>query len=180
MEEKRDVVGEVHLKTIDVSHITNLAESTIRKYSLELEKQGYRFNKDGDTRLYHTDDVTVFNTLKEIREKTKVSLSHAVAVLITQQPKPLQSVAAKEVAVSMVEGREEQHALQIVSLEIQKHFESMKAEFISFREELETERHKNQELENKLDLIMDELKKLNSKTNTINQEPKRKKLFGLF
>ncbi|ARJ25641.1 hypothetical protein B7492_31855 (plasmid) [Bacillus mycoides] len=194
MEEKRDVVGEVHLKTIDVSHITNLAESTIRKYSLELEKQGYRFNKDGDTRLYHTDDVTVFNTLKEIREKTKVSLSHAVAVLMTQQAKLLQSVAAKEVAVSMVEGREEQHALQNVSLEIQKHFESMKAEFISFREELETERqsnqffrheleaerHKNQELENKLDHIMDELKKLNSKTNTINQEPKRKKLFGLF
>ena len=86
----------------------------------------------------------MFNTLKEIREKTKVSLSHAVAVLITQQAKPLQSVAAKEVAVSMVEGREGQHALQIVSLEIQKHFESMKAEFISFREELETERQSNQ------------------------------------
>ncbi|HFR4221494.1 hypothetical protein [Bacillus sp. A260] len=47
MEKNDDVVSEVHLKTIDVSRITNLAESTIRKY---LEKQGYQFNKDGDKR----------------------------------------------------------------------------------------------------------------------------------
>lgn len=71
MKKQQDVVSESYLKTIDVSNVTNLAESTIRKYSLELEKQGYQFNKDGDTRLYHDDDVKVFNTLKEIREKQR-------------------------------------------------------------------------------------------------------------
>ncbi|MCW1941827.1 hypothetical protein OMD49_29970 [Bacillus anthracis] len=71
MESRDDVVSEVYLKTIDVSRITNLAESTIRKYSLELEKQGYEFNKDGDTRLYHADDVTVFNTLKRLEKKLR-------------------------------------------------------------------------------------------------------------
>ncbi|CUB12363.1 hypothetical protein BN2127_JRS1_04150 [Bacillus cereus] len=194
MESRDDVVSEVYLKTIDVSRITNLAESTIRKYSLELEKQGYEFNKDGDTRLYHADDVTVFNTLKEIREKTKVSLNHAVSVLMTQHSRATQSVARSEVAVTRVQGEEKQYALQSISSEIRKFLEDIKTEFIGFRkeleierqsndlfkQELEAEREKNQELEKKLDLIMTELEKLNAKADISNQEPKRKKLFGIF
>ncbi|HDR8052379.1 TPA: hypothetical protein QCY45_003215 [Bacillus cereus] len=194
MESRDDVVSEVYLKTIDVSRITNLAESTIRKYSLELEKQGYEFNKDGDTRLYHADDVTVFNTLKEIREKTKVSLNHAVSVLMTQHSRATQGVARSEVAVTRVQGEEEQYALQSISSEIRNFLEDIKTEFIVFRkeleierqsndlfkQELEAEREKNQELEKKLDLIMTELEKLNAKADISNQEPKRKKLFGIF
>lgn len=194
MESRDDVVSEVYLKTIDVSRITNLAESTIRKYSLELEKQGYEFNKDGDTRLYHADDVTVFNTLKEIREKTKVSLNHAVSVLMTQQSRATQGVARSEVAVTRSQSEEEQYALQSISSEIRNFLEDIKTEFIGFRkelgierqsndlfkQELEAERKKNQELEKKLDLIMTELEKLNAKADISNQEPKRKKLFGIF
>ncbi|MBU4642458.1 hypothetical protein [Bacillus toyonensis] len=194
MESRDDVVSEVYLKTIDVSRITNLAESTIRKYSLELEKQGYEFNKDGDTRLYHADDVTVFNTLKEIREKTKVSLNHAVSVLMTQQSRATQGVARSEVAVTRSQSEEEQYALQSISSEIRNFLEDIKTEFIGFRkeleierqsndlfkQELEAERKKNQELEKKLDLIMRELEKLNAKADISNQEPKRKKLFGIF
>lgn len=194
MESRDDVVSEVYLKTIDVSRITNLAESTIRKYSLELEKQGYEFNKDGDTRLYHADDVMVFNTLKEIREKTKVSLNHAVSVLMTQQPRTTQGVARSEVAVTRSQSEEEQYALQSISSEIRNFLEDIKTEFIGFRkeleierqsndlfkQELEAERKKNQELEKKLDLIMTELEKLNAKADISNQEPKRKKLFGIF
>ncbi|MCU5149192.1 hypothetical protein OCB70_28095 [Bacillus cereus] len=194
MESRDDVVSEVYLKTIDVSRITNLAESTIRKYSLELEKQGYEFNKDGDTRLYHTDDVTVFNTLKEIREKTKVSLNHAVSVLMTQQSRATQGVARSEVAVTRPQSEEKQYALRSISSEIRNFLEDIKTEFIGFRkeleierqsndlfkQELEAERKKNQELEKKLDLIMTELEKLNAKADISNQEPKRKKLFGIF
>jgi hypothetical protein len=194
MESRDDVVSEVYLKTIDVSRITNLAESTIRKYSLELEKQGYEFNKDGDTRLYHADDVTVFNTLKEIREKTKVSLNHAVSVLMTQHSRATQGVARSKVAVTRVQSEEEQYALQSISSEIRNFLEDIKTEFIGFRkeleierqsndlfkQELEAEREKNQELEKKLDLIMTELEKLNTKADISNQEPKRKKLFGIF
>ncbi|MED4645716.1 hypothetical protein P9487_29190 [Bacillus cereus] len=194
MESRDDVVSEVYLKTIDVSRITNLAESTIRKYSLELEKQGYEFNKDGDTRLYHADDVTVFNTLKEIREKTKVSLNHAVSVLMTQHSRATQGVARSEVAVTRVQSEEEQYALQSISSEIRNFLEDIKTEFIGFRkeleierqsndlfkQELEAEREKNQKLEKKLDLIMTELEKLNAKADISNQEPKRKKLFGIF
>ncbi|MEE6146298.1 hypothetical protein V2151_26245 [Bacillus cereus] len=194
MESRDDVVSEVYLKTIDVSRITNLAESTIRKYSLELEKQGYEFNKDGDTRLYHADDVTVFNTLKEIREKTKVSLNHAVSVLMTQHSRATQGVARSEVAVTRVQVEDEQYALQSISSEIRNFLEDIKTEFIGFRkeleierqsndlfkQELEAERKKNQELEKKLDLIMTELEKINAKADISNQERKRKKLFGIF
>ncbi|MDA2412165.1 hypothetical protein PDN38_25555 [Bacillus cereus] len=194
MENRDDVVSEVYLKTIDVSRITNLAESTIRKYSLELEKQGYEFNKDGDTRLYHADDVTVFNTLKEIREKTKVSLNHAVSVLMTQHSRATQGVARSEFAVTRPQSEEEQYALQSISSEIRNFLEDIKTEFIGFRkeleierqsndlfkQELEAEREKNQKLEKKLDLIMTELEKLNAKADISNQEPKRKKLFGIF
>lgn len=151
MVNRDDVVSEVYLKTIDVSRITNLAESTIRKYSLELEKQGYEFNKDGDTRLYHADDVTVFNTLKEIREKTKVSLNHAVSVLMTQHSRATQGVARSEVAVTRVQSEEERYALQSISSEIRNFLEDIKTEFIGFRKELEIERQSNdlfkQELE---------------------------------
>lgn len=151
MGRRDDVVSEVYLKTIDVSRITNLAESTIRKYSLELEKQGYEFNKDGDTRLYHADDVTVFNTLKEIREKTKVSLNHAVSVLMTQQSRATQGVARSEVAVTRSQSEEEQYVLQSISSEIRNFLEDIKTEFIGFRKELEIERQRNdlfkQELE---------------------------------
>ena len=194
MESRDDVVSEVYLKTIDVSRITNLAESTIRKYSLELEKQGYEFNKDGETRLYHADDVTVFNTLKEIREKTKVSLNHSVSVLMTQHSRATQGVARSEVAVTRPRSEEEQYALQSISSEIRNFLEDIKTEFIGFRkeleierqsndlfkQELEAERKKNQELEKKLDLIMTELEKINAKADMSNQEPKRKKLFGIF
>ncbi len=194
MERKDDVVSEVYLKTIDVSRITNLAESTIRKYSLELEKQGYEFNKDGDTRLYHADDVTVFNTLKEIREKTKVSLNHAVSVLMTQQTRATQGVARSEVAVTRSQSEEEQYALQSISSEIRNFLEDIKTEFIGFRkeleierqsndvfkQELEAEREKNQKLEKKLDLIMTDLENINATADISNQEPKRKKLFGIF
>ncbi|PEW65102.1 hypothetical protein CN448_25700 [Bacillus cereus] len=194
MESRDNVVSEVYLKTIDVSRITNLAESTIRKYSLELEKQGYEFNKDGDTRLYHTDDVTVFNTLKEIREKTKVSLNRAVSVLMTQQSRATQGVTRSEVVVTRSQSEEEQYALQSISSEMRNFLEDIKTEFIGFRKELEIERQsndlfkqelkeereKNQELEKKLDLIMTELEKLNAKADISKQEPKRKKLFGIF
>ncbi|MEC2390364.1 hypothetical protein BK709_15605 [Bacillus thuringiensis serovar shandongiensis] len=194
MKKQQDVVSESYLKTIDVSHITNLAESTIRKYSLELEKQGYQFNKDGDTRLYHDDDVKAFNTLKKIREKTKVSLSHAVTVLMTQRSRATQGVARSEVAVTNSRGEDEQYALQFISSEIRNFLEDIKTEFIGFRKELENERQsndlfkreleaerkKNQELEKKLDLIMTELEKINAKADISNQEPKRKKLFGIF
>ncbi|MGG1152675.1 hypothetical protein [Bacillus wiedmannii] len=194
MEKKDDIVSEVYLKTIDVSRITNLAESTIRKYSLELEKQGYEFNKDGDTRLYHAGDVTVFNTLKEIREKTKVSLNHAVSVLMTQKSRATQGVARSEVAVTRSQSKGEQRALQSISSEIRNFLEDIKIEFIGFRkeleierqsndlfkQELEVERKKNQELEKKLDLIMTQLEKINAKADFSNQESKRKKLFGIF
>lgn len=180
MAKKGDVVSEVHLKTIDVSRITNLAESTIRKYSLELEKQGYEFNKDGDTRLYHADDVTVFNTLKEIREKTKVSLNHAVSVLMAQQARATSPVSHSEVAVTRERSEEGQYAIHSISNEIRNFLGDIKTEFISFRKELEAEREKNQKLEEKLDLIMMELEKINTKADIPNQEPKKKKIFGIF
>ncbi|WP_340135825.1 hypothetical protein [Bacillus cereus] len=180
MAKKDDVVSEVYLKTIDVSRITNLAESTIRKYSLELEKQGYEFNKDGDTRLYHADDVTVFNTLKEIREKTKVSLSHAVSVLMAQQVRATRPMSRSEVAVIRGQSEEGQYAIHSISNEIRNFLGDIQTEFISFRKELETEREKNQKLEEKLDLIMMELEKINTKADIPNQEPKRKKIFGIF
>lgn len=180
MEKKDGVVSEVYLKTIDVSRITNLAESTIRKYSLELEKQGYEFNKDGDTRLYHADDVTVFNNLKEIRKKTKVSLNHAVSVLMTHRSLATQDVAHSEVSVTRSQNEEERYAIQSISSEIRNFLEDIKTEFIGFRKELEVEREKNQKLEKKLDLIMTELEKVNAKADISNHEPKKKKLFGIF
>ncbi|WP_028401061.1 hypothetical protein [Ectobacillus panaciterrae] len=184
MKQERDIVGNVHLKTADISHITGLAESTVRKYSLELEKQGYEFFKDGDTRLYTSNDVTVFNQVKEIRDKTKVSLSHAVAVIMTQRAYATQSVAAEEVAVSKVSDEEERHVIQGMAVAMKEHIEDIKqgiaSEFINLREELQAERDKNKELEQKLDLVIEHLERLTGKVEEASKEQKRKKFLGLF
>lgn len=113
---------------------------------------------------------------------------------MTQLLSATHSVSRSEVAVARVRSEEEQYALQSISSEIRNFLEDIKAEFIGFRkeleierqsndlfkQELEVERKRNQELEKKLDLIMTELEKINAKADIPNQEPKRKKLFGIF
>ncbi|MED1092179.1 MerR family transcriptional regulator [Bacillus paramycoides] len=77
--EKETIVDVEFLKTSEVAEQTKLAVSTVNKYSRELEDQGYRFSKDGNTRLYKSEDVKVLMVIKDYREKTNVSLAHAVA-----------------------------------------------------------------------------------------------------
>ncbi|MCR6465152.1 MerR family transcriptional regulator [Bacillus paranthracis] len=80
---EEDVVVNIQfLKTSEVAEGTGLAVSTVNKYSRELEDNGYEFSKDGNTRLYTSEDVRVLRAIKNVREETNVSLSVAVAMVM--------------------------------------------------------------------------------------------------
>ncbi|MFJ7599607.1 hypothetical protein ACIQYJ_31250 [Methylobacterium fujisawaense] len=79
------VVKTEYLKTKDVSERVGIAQSTVRKYCLELEKQGFAFKKDGDTRLFVSSDIEIFRAIDSLRKVENASLRHAVAVTLTHR-----------------------------------------------------------------------------------------------
>jgi len=79
------VVKTEFLKTRDVAERVKIAESTVRKYCLELEKQGFTFKKDGDTRLFVSTDIELFKGIDSMRKIEKASLRHAVSIVLTHR-----------------------------------------------------------------------------------------------
>jgi len=77
------VVKTEYLKTKDVADRVQIAQSTVRKYCQELEKQGFVFKKDGDTRLFVSADIELFKGIDSMRKIEKASLHHAVTVVLT-------------------------------------------------------------------------------------------------
>jgi len=70
-----------------VADMVGIAESTLRKYSLALEKEGYKIIRDdNNARVFVENDVIVIRELREIRERLKINVEDAARYVVTRVP----------------------------------------------------------------------------------------------
>lgn len=81
----------------EFAQIVGLAESTIRKYAIEFQKQGYQFEIGRNkSRIYKNEHVVMFNRLKQALNQPDVSLETAVNSVLSMVSEDDKSVAVIE------------------------------------------------------------------------------------
>lgn len=74
-------------KTSEAASILDMPIPTVRKYSQSLEKGGYVFQKGKgkgkyESRLFMDNDIVALRYLKQLREKSNLTVDEAVAVVV--------------------------------------------------------------------------------------------------
>jgi DNA-binding transcriptional MerR regulator len=64
-----------------------LKGSTFKKYCLELEKEGYSFQKDGRTRLFTNEDIKVLESFMELLKYDGITVSLAAKKVVEMKGK---------------------------------------------------------------------------------------------
>lgn len=167
-----DVVKIDYLKTADLVERTGVAESTVRKYCAFLEKQGYQFKKDGDMRLFTSEDVEVIKSVAKLRESSSLSVQHAVgAVLATLQT----SAAEDSVTLPSVSEEFERYTLQMKNVVEQLVIDRQE-------EKLENQRLRAQieEMTVKLRAVDEKMDEVLLVARSEKHGTKKKRFFGLF
>ena len=66
----------------DVAAMIGIGSTTVRKYALHLEKKGYHFYRSNtNARLFRANDIMAVRYLKELREKTNITVEQAAAIV---------------------------------------------------------------------------------------------------
>lgn len=66
----------------DVATMIGIGATTVRKYALQLEKEGYHFSRSSNNaRLFTSEDIMAVRYLKELREKTNITVEQAAAIV---------------------------------------------------------------------------------------------------
>ncbi|MDX5577439.1 MerR family transcriptional regulator [Streptomyces sp. ID01-9D] len=76
------------MRTAEVANNLNVVESTIRKYSKCLEKQGYTFIKEpsnNNGRLYSKQDQEVLQEIKTLTDNKRMSIELAVSLVVSRR-----------------------------------------------------------------------------------------------
>jgi DNA-binding transcriptional MerR regulator len=69
--------------TKEIATLLDMAISTVRKYAQHLEKSGYIFNKTASkARIFSENDIMVFRYLKDLRDKTNITVEQATSIVI--------------------------------------------------------------------------------------------------
>lgn len=72
--------------TADVANIVDIAKPTVNKYSLALERAGYRITKnEKGNRIYTDDDIEMLQKVKVQSDTTKMPISRIVDMIISEQ-----------------------------------------------------------------------------------------------
>lgn len=90
------------LRTTDIAHNLNIAESTVRKYCQILEEQGYTFRRDENGGRVYTDhdQVSLLEMLK-LRKEAKMGLDAAANVVaLRRKPKEMNVAPTQNVQPS--------------------------------------------------------------------------------
>lgn len=149
----KEVVLTEHLKTADLVERVKIGESTIRKYCSMLEKQGYKFQKDGDVRLFTSGDVEVIKAVAKLRESSNLSVQHAVgAVLATHQA----SATEQSATLPTVVEENTQHALQVKNLieQLMMEREESKIQIQNLQQTVEEMSEKMSQMDEKMDELI--------------------------
>jgi len=66
----------------EIATMIGIGATTVRKYALYLEKMGYCFHRsNNNARLFTTTDIMAVRYLKELREKTNITVEQAAAIV---------------------------------------------------------------------------------------------------
>lgn len=83
--------------TTEIATLLDMAISTVRKYAQHLERAGYVFTKKkGNARIFTENDIMVLRYLKELRDKTNVTVDQATSIVIGRFSKDSAQSAATE------------------------------------------------------------------------------------
>jgi arginine utilization protein RocB len=182
-----------YLKSSDLFRITGRAESTVRKYCQELEKQSYEFEKDGETRLFKSKDLEMIKKVIQLREKTNLKLRHAVTMALTYHQQVTQSMSNEPYELQNSKKENIQHVIQHISDEIMPQFQYITDILQLIRKILEEYSQRDKQCQETIDEMKKELKEMKSTQLImlqvhfeIRQEQEKikkknkKKIFGLF
>jgi hypothetical protein len=79
--------SDILLKVEDVAEAVGVAASTIRKYSVLIEKYGYRFKRNHQGALIFRDfEVGMFRTLIQLKSQKNMTLEKAIKQLLANIP----------------------------------------------------------------------------------------------
>jgi DNA-binding transcriptional MerR regulator len=66
----------------EIATMIGIGTTTVRKYALQLEKNGYRFHRsNSNARLFSAHDIMAVRYLKELREKTNITVEQAASIV---------------------------------------------------------------------------------------------------
>jgi len=185
------------LGTKEIADTLKISESAVRKYALALEKAGYEFEKSGTARLFKHHDVETFRMINKLTENSKLNVEHAVAVVMTRNTQTTSSVAGENAVVPTDQEIMTQHNSLLLAvgnqLKMQQDLINSLVESIAIQRDESDKRHAeligeiekqeqvNKDLNDKLSLAVDLIKKLDSKVDKIEENEKKgffKRLFG--
>lgn len=69
--------------TKEIATLLDMAISTVRKYAQQLEKSGYIINKTASkARVFSENDIMILRYLKDLRDKTNITVEQASSIVI--------------------------------------------------------------------------------------------------
>ncbi|WP_050179704.1 MerR family transcriptional regulator [Domibacillus robiginosus] len=83
--------------TSEVAAIVGISQSTVRNYSLALEKHGYVIAKPKKSRVFVEQDVATLTQMKELRASSKLPVNDIAGMLSAPPSVPLGGTAEVEV-----------------------------------------------------------------------------------
>lgn len=101
--------------TKDVAKLTDIADSTVRKYAQLLEKNGYLFDRNiNGNRIFNENDVNVFLELKNVSKGEKSIEDSAHIVATKHIPKPATSTSDIADDIQVPQGSERAMLLDLM------------------------------------------------------------------
>lgn len=133
--------------TKEAAEKVGIAKPTVRKYALILEKHGYRFEKNGDRRLFLNRDLKALEQLKtaDNMEKTAYALaqkqrreSDIESAIKSDIEEALQTVSPSDTLPSLIEQTEDIALLKERYNQVLSVFTGMAADFAMTRDKVDT------------------------------------------
>lgn len=190
----------VELKTSDIAENLKMPESTVRKYVVLLEKEGYELiRNDLDHRVYTQQDQQAISQMLKLKKDKKLGPEAAAAIVASHYRKATQNVAEVTPYETSTRDQSKQHELSVVADQIRtiqtqvedlmnkeqgqailhalEHLASSSEES---RQEMEKMRRDYEVMKEKVDMVNDFIQK---QAESGNEESKKKKsvmdrLFG--
>lgn len=152
--------------TKEIATLLDMAISTVRKYSQHLEKAGYIITKtESKARIFTAYDMMVLRYLKDLRDKTNITVDQATNIVIERFGKePVQTETTENTAVIM----QYEKRCKEMQIKLNEHTELIK--LLSARLE-ETEKQNNV----RDDIVIQSLKKLAGMMKLVIKENSEKK-----
>jgi DNA-binding transcriptional MerR regulator len=96
-----------------------ISSSSLRKWCIRLEEQGYNFTRDiHNNRIFHLKDVQFLEQFKVLVQDNGLSQDHAIHVMLNPTDPNISTITGIENAVSVTEQREQNASITVIEEKI--------------------------------------------------------------